>query len=43
MVHTQLLYTHTLANSRLLAKTIQNIYIENDIAISTLTKNEILE
>lgn len=43
MIHTQLLYTHTLANSRLLAKTIQNIYIENDIVISTLTRNEIVE
>lgn len=43
MIHTNLLYSHTLENARLLSKTIQNIYIEEDILISTLTKNEILE
>lgn len=43
MVHTRLLYTHTLANARLLAKTIQNICVEDNIVISTLTKSEIIE
>lgn len=42
MIHTALLYTHTLGNARLLAQTIQNIEIDGDIAISTLSKDEVL-
>lgn len=41
-IHTNLIYTHTLANSRLLAKAIQNIEIYGKLAISTISKNEIL-
>lgn len=43
MVHTNIIYTHTLGNTKLLAKTIQNLTIEDTICISTLTKDEILE
>lgn len=41
-VQTKLIYTHSLENAKLLAKTINNIEIHEKIAISTLSKNEIL-
>lgn len=40
-IHSIILSLHTIENSRLLAKAIENIYIENDIAVSTLSKEEI--
>lgn len=43
MVHTNLLYTHTLENAKLLSKAIQNISIDNGVCCSTLTKEEIIE
>ena len=42
MVHTNLIYTHTLANARLLSKSIENLQIDGQIAIATLSKDEIL-
>lgn len=41
-VQTKLIYTHTLGNSRLLAKAIQNLQIYGDLAISCISKDEIL-
>lgn len=41
-IQTNLIYTHTLANSKLLAKSIQNLEIHKDLAISCLSKDEIL-
>lgn len=43
MVHTNLLYTHSIENARILSKAIQNIEFVKDIAISTLTNYEIKE
>ena len=40
-IHSIILSLHSLENSRLLAKAIDNIYVENDIIISTLSKDEI--
>ena len=40
-VQTNLIYTHTLANSKLLAKSIQNLEIHKNLAISTISKDEI--
>lgn len=40
-IHTDILDLHTIENSKLLAQAINNIYIEEDIIISTLTKQEI--
>lgn len=42
-IHSNVLTMHTFENSKLLAKSIQNIYIENDIIISTLSNKEIEE
>ncbi|MFI3231113.1 MAG: bifunctional oligoribonuclease/PAP phosphatase NrnA [bacterium] len=43
-IHSKLLYTHTFANARILAKTIDNLdEFQEGCIISTLTKNEILE
>lgn len=41
-IHTELLYTHTFENARLLAKAIQNLQREGNTVITTLTKSEIL-
>ena len=41
-IHSNILTMHSLENSKLLAKSINNIYIENDIIISTLSNEEIL-
>ncbi len=41
-VHSNILTMHTLQNSKLLAKSIDNIYIEDDIIISTLSNQEII-
>lgn len=40
-IHSIVLSIHTLENSKLLAKAIENIYIENDIILTTLSKEEI--
>lgn len=40
-IHSNILTMHTLQNSRLLAKSIDNIYLEDDIIISTLSNQEI--
>ncbi len=40
-IHSIVLSMHTLENSKLLAKAIENIYIEKDIIITTLSKDEI--
>lgn len=42
-IHSNVLTMHTFENSKLLAKSIQNIYIENDVIISTLSNKEIEE
>lgn len=42
-IHSNVLTMHTFENSKLLAKSIQKIYIENDIIISTLSNKEIEE
>ncbi|WP_250278494.1 DHH family phosphoesterase [[Clostridium] colinum] len=39
-IYSDILSMHTLENSKLLSKAIQNIYIEDDIIISTLSKQE---
>lgn len=40
-IHSVILTIHSLENSRLLAKAINNIYIEDDIIVSTLSMEEI--
>ncbi|MDE6182339.1 MAG: bifunctional oligoribonuclease/PAP phosphatase NrnA [Eubacteriales bacterium] len=42
-VHTNLIYTHSIGNSRLLAKSIENLHIDGGISITTLSKDDILE
>lgn len=42
-IHSNVLTMHTFENSKLLAKSIQNIYRENDVIISTLSNKEIEE
>ncbi|MDE6357951.1 MAG: bifunctional oligoribonuclease/PAP phosphatase NrnA, partial [Eubacteriales bacterium] len=43
MVHTNIIYTHTLGNTRLLAKAVENMQIDENILISTLSKEDILK
>ena len=40
-IHSIVLSIHTLENSKLLAKAVENIYIENDIIVTTISKEEI--
>lgn len=42
-IHNQVIYTHSIENAKLLATAIQNLYIKDGIAISTLSKEEIFE
>lgn len=42
-IHTNLIYTHSIGNARLLAKSIENLHIDGNISISILSKNDILE
>lgn len=41
-IHSTILTIHSLNNAKLLAKSINNLYIENDVVISTLTNEEIV-
>lgn len=41
-IHSNVLTLHSLESSKLLARSIQNIYIENDIIVSTLSNDEIV-
>lgn len=43
MVHTNIIYTHTLGNTRLLAKAIENMQVDGNISISALSKEDILK
>lgn len=40
-IHNAIIYSHSIENSKLLATAIKNLYFENGIVISTLSKNEI--
>ncbi len=42
-IQSNLIYSHSLENAKLLSCTIQNLQIDKNIAISTLTKDEILK
>lgn len=41
-IHSNVLTLHSLESSKLLARSIQNIYIENDVIVSTLSNDEIV-